>query len=140
MSAVAADPLPDRDPRELLEALLSRFARASDPLDPARALLSVATPRFASRAGDVTHLAHLFGNAAWAPLMGHAAARIGEVQVLDDAARARITVRAADDTTVSYLASLRRDDPGDDQGDDQGASAGAAWRVTGLVRSELADA
>ena len=140
MSAVGADPLPNRDPRELLEALLRRFAEADDPHAPATVLLSVATPRFASRAGDAEHLAHLFGNAAWAPLLGHAAAEIGELEVLDDAARATLHVRAADGATVSYLASLRRDALDEARRDGYGAGAGAAWRVTGLVRSELADA
>lgn len=128
----AADPLPDRDPRELLETLLARFADASGPHDPARALLSVAGPRFASRVGDASHLAHLFGNAAWAPLLGHATADVLEVDVLDDAARTTIRVHAADGTTVSYLASLRRHDLRDD--------LRPRWQVTGLVRSELAGA
>lgn len=140
MSAVGTGALPDRDPRKLLEALLTRFADASDPRDPARALLAVASPRFASRAGDATHLAHLFGNAAWAPLIGHASAQIGEVAVLDDAARVTIVVRAADGTTASYLASLRRDEAAEAERDDQADGAGDVWRVTGLVRSELADA
>ena len=156
MSGVGAGPLPDGDPRALLEALLLRFAQASDPREPATALLSVAAPRFASRAGDAEHLAHLFGNAAWAPLLGHAAAETGEVEVLDDAARATVRVRAADGTTVSYLASLRRGvpagPPGDGSAPDGSATDGSAadgsvadgsaavWRVTGLVRSELADA
>ncbi len=140
MSAIGADPLPDRDPRELLQALLTRFRDASDPRDPARALLAVASSRFASRAGDATHLAHLFGNAAWAPLLGHASAEVGEIEVLDDAARATILVRAADGATVSYLASLRRDEPAEARRDDQADGGGAVWRVTGLVRSELADA
>ena len=155
MSGVGAGPLPDGDPRALLEALLLRFAQASDPREPATALLSVAAPRFASRAGDAEHLAHLFGNAAWAPLLGHASAEIRELEVLDDAARATVRVRAADGTTVSYLASLRRGvpagprrgDPGDGSAPDGSATDGSAadgsvavWRVTGLVRSELADA
>jgi len=150
VSAVGPDPLPDRDPGELLASLLRRFAEADDPHAPATALLSVAAPRFASRAGDAEHLAHLFGNAAWAPLLGHAAAEIGEVEVLDDAARATVRVRAADGTTVSYLAPLRRgvpagppgDGPGDGSAPDGSATDGSAavWRVTGLVRSELADA
>jgi len=140
VSAVGPDPLPDRDPGELLASLLRRFAEADDPHAPATALLSVAAPRFASRAGDAEHLAHLFGNAAWAPLLGHAAAEIGELEVLDDAARATLHVRAADGTTVSYLASLRRNALPDARHHDSGAGAGAVWRVTGLVRSELADA
>lgn len=130
MSTIDPAPLPDHDPRALLEALMVRFSKADGPHDPARALLSVAGPRFASGAGDARHLAHLFGNPAWAPLLGHAAAEVGEIEVVDAAARATIRVRTADGTTVSYLASLRRDD--------RRENGRPCWQVTGLVRSELA--
>lgn len=142
MSAATPAPLPDGDPRALLDALLASFAGADGPHEPARALLSVASPRFASRVGDATHLAHLFGNAAWAPLLGHAAAEACEIAILGDAARATLRVRAADGTTVSYLASLRREELREDACDDarEGEDGGPCWRLTGLVRSELADA
>jgi hypothetical protein len=108
-----------------LDALLAAFAHGERAV-AARALLEVAAPRLASRLGDEDHLAHVLANPAWAPLVGHRSARLGPVERIGDAARTRIEVDAADGTRAAYLASARRD------------AAADAWRLTGLVREELA--
>jgi hypothetical protein len=108
-----------------LEALLAAFADG-DRAVAATALLEVAAPRLAFRLGDEDHLAHVLANPAWAPLVGHRSARLGPVERLGDAARVRIVADAADGTRAAYLASARRD------------AAGDGWRLTGLVREELA--
>lgn len=125
----ADDDAAGRDPTELLTRLLARF-RAGEARPAADALLRVADPRMTGKLGGVDHLTHLFANAAWAPLLGHRAARVGGLERIGDAARARVEVEAADGARVAYLASLRRA-PGD--------AADRAWRLTGLVREELAD-
>jgi hypothetical protein len=107
-----------------LAPVLSAFARG-DLRAAARALLDVAAPRLAARLGDEDHLAHVLGNPAWAPLVGHRSAEVGPEERIGDAARLRIEVRSARGEPAAYLASARRD-------------AGGAWQVTGLVREELA--
>jgi hypothetical protein len=116
------------DPRALLEELSAAFGDGADPGAPAAWLWRVATPRFRSRLGGPEHLEHLFGNAAWAPLLGHAGAEVESLDTIDGAARATLRVEARDGAVVRYLASLTRD------------ADGARWRVSGLVRAELADA
>jgi hypothetical protein len=104
--------------------VLSAFARG-DRREAARALLDVAAPRLAARLGDEKHLAHVLGNAAWAPLVGHRSADVGPEDRIGDAARLRVEVRTEHGASVAYLASARRD-------------ADGVWRFTGLVREELA--
>ncbi len=116
------------DPQALLQEVLAAFHRARDPDAPAARLWQVATPRFRSRLGGPEHLADLFGNPAWAPLLGHASAEIEDFDAIEGAARATLRVEARDGTVVRYLASLARD------------ADGTTWRISGLVRAELADA
>lgn len=125
----AADRTAARDPAETLRRLLATF-EDGEARPAAEALLRVAAPRLAGKLGGAAHLTHLFTNPAWAPLLGHRAARLGALERIHDAARARIEVEAADGTRVVFLASLRRA-PDD--------AADPAWRLTGLVREELAD-
>lgn len=119
----------ERDATELLTRLLTSF-RAGAARPAADALLRVADPRMTAKLGGTEHLTHLLQNPAWAPLLGHRAARVAGLERIGDAARARIEVEAADGTRMAYLASLRR--AADDAGD-------RPWRLTGLVREELAD-
>lgn len=114
---------------ELLLEVLAAFRDASDPREPAGRLWQAASPRFRSKLGGPDHLARLFGNPAWAPLMRHAAARPLSLERIDRAARATVEVTAADGTQVRYLASLLQAGDADDDG----------WQVSGLVREELAD-
>ena len=116
------------DPQALLQDVLVTFRAGSDPAAPAARLWEVATPRFRSRLGGPEHLADLFGNPAWAPLLGHASAEVEGFDAIEGAARATLRVEARDGTVVRYLASLARD------------ADGTTWRISGLVRSELADA
>lgn len=104
--------------------MLSAFARG-DRHEAARALLDVAAPRLATRLGDEDHLAHVLDNPAWAPLVGHRSADVGPEERIGDAARLRIEVRTERGDRAAYLASARQD-------------VGGAWRLTGLVREELA--
>lgn len=112
-------------PGACLAPLLTAFARG-DRHGAARSLLDVAAPRLAARLGDEHHLAHVLSNAAWAPLVGHRRAAIGPEERIGDAARMRIEVETEAGDHVAYLASARHD-----------GSTGA-WRLTGLVREELA--
>lgn len=131
--------LPRHDPRALLEAILNSFATSTGTVAPALAVWSVASPRFAARLGDPGHLAHLFGNAAWQPLIGHREATIASLEQLGTAARATVRITARDGSSVSYLATLKlmeakvAEAPG-------GGESKPAWLLTGLVRSELVDA
>jgi hypothetical protein len=118
----------NRDPRALLDAVLAAFRDGDDPATPAARLWDVATPRFRSRLRGPEHLADLFANPAWAPLLGHRSADVESFDAIDGAARAALRVEARDGTVVRYLASLARD------------ADGGSWRVSGLVRAELADA
>lgn len=118
-----------------LATLLAAFRSndgADDPPDPsvpAARLWEASTARFRSKLGGPGHLADLFGNPAWAPLLGHRSATVDDVRVIEDAARAEVLVHAHDGAAVRYLASLvRTSDPAD-----------PAWRLSGLVRAELAD-
>ena len=124
------------DARELLSDLLATFRDAREPSAPAERLWTEAAPRFRSRLGGPEHLAHLFGNPAWAPLMGHASAEIEAWDELDGAARATVRVVASDGAVVRYVASLSRPRGGGDGSQ----SSESDWRISGLVRAELADA
>lgn len=119
----------ERGPAAVLTRLLASF-RGGEARPAADALLRVASSRLAGKLGGSAHLTHLFANPAWAPLLGHRSARVDGLDRIGDAARARIEVEAADGARVAYLASLRRV-PGD--------AVEPAWRLTGLVREELAD-
>jgi len=116
------------DPEALLQEVLAAFHRARDPGAPAARLWEVATPRFRSRLRGPEHLADLFGNPAWAPLLGHERAEVESIDAIEGAARATLRVAGRDGTAVRYLASLARD------------ADGTTWRISGLVRAELADA
>jgi hypothetical protein len=119
----------ERGPTGPLTRLLTAF-QGGEARAAADVLLRVADPKMTGKVGGAAHLAHLFTNPAWAPLLGHRSARVGGVERIGDAARARIEVEAADGARVAYLASLRRAPE---------AEADVAWRLTGLVREELAD-
>ena len=116
------------DPTGSLTRLLTAF-QGGEAREAAEALLGLAAPRLTGKLGGAAHLTHLFANPAWAPLLGHRSARVAGLERIGDAARARIEVEAADGVRVAYLASLRREP--DDVVD-------PAWRLTGLVREELA--
>jgi hypothetical protein len=116
------------DPRALLQEVLAAFHGAHDPGVPAARLWEVATPRFRSRLRGPEHLTDLLGNPAWAPLLGHARAEVETLDAIEGAARATLRIEARDGTVVRYLASLARD------------AEGTTWRISGLVRAELADA
>ena len=136
MSRPSHDPSADAaTAQRALETLVAAFRGSDgadhgpDPSVPAARLWEASTPRFRSKLGGPGHLADLFGNPAWAPLLGHRAATVDDVRVIEDAARAEVLVQPHDGAEVRYLASLvRSSDPAD-----------RAWRLSGLVRAELAD-
>lgn len=117
-----------RQARALLEELLEVFRAGETPEPPAAFLWQAATPRFRARLGGPDHLAQLFVNPAWAPLLGHASSDVEAFETIEGAARATLRIDPEDGATVRYLASLARD------------ADGATWRISGLVRAELADA
>lgn len=119
----------ERGPTVPLTRLLTAF-QGGEAHAAADALMRVAAPRLTGKLRGATHLTHLFANPAWAPLLGHRSARVGDLERIGHAARARIEVEAADGARVAYLASLTRA-PDD--------AADPVWRLTGLVREELAD-
>ncbi len=124
---MAEDPAAEGDPTALVRRLLAAFEQG-DAGRAAAALLRVADASMAGRLGGEAHLVHVLGNPAWAPLLGHRASRLGPVQRIDRAARVRLEVDTPSGARVGYLASLRRTEPD------------GPWRLTGLVREELADA
>lgn len=114
-------------PEAVARDLLAALGSAPDAATAAEALAAVAAPRFLGRVGGERHLARLLDvHPAYVPLVGHAGVAFDACERIDDAARLGFAVRDAAGDAAPYLLSMVRREDG--------------WRVTGLVRRELAGA
>ena len=118
-------------PEALVLSLLRGFAAATSPRDPAKALFEAGSDRFRRSVGDVDHVAHLFTNALWSPLLGHSHGRILDLDVIAGAARATIeVVPSSCEGTVRYLVTMQPT---------PNADGATRWSITGFTGADRLD-
>ncbi len=125
---VPIDPVPTTaiDADCVLRSVLDGLREdTSGPAEGVRRLYAFASDRMRAGLGNEAAFARAFRTTLYAPLLGHAEARVEALERRGDAARAAVWVRGADGASARFTVALARARHGDRQG---------CWLLSGLAR------
>ena len=126
MTSTDPVPAPGLDPDGVLRSVLEALREdTSGPGEGVRRVYGFASDRMRAGLGDETAFARAFRTTLYAPLLGHAEARVEALERRGDAARATVRVRAADGASIRFTVALARARHGDGTG---------CWLLSGLAR------